>query len=130
MAHELGGAAPARTSTALHPFPRPDGLPILVATRMSLSFPLLISAVPLYAVDSPCRTTISTEGRSALADRAPGPDAEENADAVAAPSFDVNWFSDGGLTANLPVHFFDSPLPTRPTFAIDLAPFAPGKEAQ
>ena len=46
------------------------------------------------------------------------------------PNFDVNWFSDGGLAANLPVHFFDSPLPTRPTFAIDLAPFAPRPEAQ
>ena len=40
------------------------------------------------------------------------------------PVFDVNWFSDGGLTANLPVQFFDSPLPTRPTFAIDLAGFS------
>ena len=40
------------------------------------------------------------------------------------PVFDVNWFSDGGLTANLPVQFFDSELPSRPTFAIDLAPFS------
>ena len=30
------------------------------------------------------------------------------------PKFDINWFSDGGLTANLPVQFFDSPLPSRP----------------
>ncbi|MGH8827353.1 MAG: hypothetical protein ACRDVZ_07075, partial [Jiangellaceae bacterium] len=35
------------------------------------------------------------------------------------------WFSDGGIASNLPVHFFDTPLPTRPTFAIDLAPFPP-----
>ena len=33
------------------PFPRAEQLPIIVATRMSLSFPLLISAVPLYAID-------------------------------------------------------------------------------
>jgi hypothetical protein len=39
------------------------------------------------------------------------------------PPFEVNWFSDGGLTSNLPVHFFDSPLSIRPTFAIDLVPF-------
>ena len=43
-------------------------------------------------------------------------------------TYDPNWFSDGGICANLPVHFFDSPLPTRPTFAIDLAPFPPDRE--
>ena len=35
----------------MRPFPRAESLPIIVATRMSLSFPLLISAVRLYAVD-------------------------------------------------------------------------------
>jgi hypothetical protein len=39
------------------------------------------------------------------------------------PTFDVNWFNDGGLTANLSVQFFGAPLPSRPTFAIDLAGF-------
>jgi len=34
--------------------------------------------------------------------------------------FVTNWFTDGGLCANLPVHFFDRPISTRPTFAIDL----------
>ena len=43
------------------------------------------------------------------------------------PAFEKHWFSDGGLAANLPVHFFDSPLPTRPTFAIDLATFPAGR---
>jgi hypothetical protein len=37
------------------------------------------------------------------------------------PKFGVNWWSDGGICSNLPVHFFDSPLPSRPTFAVDLA---------
>jgi hypothetical protein len=32
------------------------------------------------------------------------------------------WFSDGGLTSNFPIHFFDAPLPLRPTFGIDLVP--------
>jgi hypothetical protein len=44
-----------------------------------------------------------------------------------APAFEKNWFSDGGICANLPVHFFDSPLPTRPTFAIDLQAFPPDR---
>jgi hypothetical protein len=59
---------------------------------MSLSFPLLISAIPMHAVD------FSKRGQP----------------------FAINWFTDGGLCANLPVYFFDHPLPTRPTFAIDL----------
>ena len=33
------------------------------------------------------------------------------------------WFSDGGLCSNFPVHLFDAPLSTRPTFAINLGPF-------
>jgi predicted acylesterase/phospholipase RssA len=70
-------------------------LPIVVATRMSLSFPLLLSAVPLYAFDF---------GRRG-AERKP----------------ERCWFSDGGLTSNFPVHFFDAPLPRWPTFAFNLA---------
>ena len=35
----------------LRPFPAADDLPVVVAARMSLSFPLLISAVPLHALD-------------------------------------------------------------------------------
>ena len=30
------------------------------------------------------------------------------------------WFSDGGISSNLPLHFFDAPLPGRPTFAVNL----------
>ncbi|MFZ1410855.1 MAG: hypothetical protein WAS07_05330 [Micropruina sp.] len=76
----------------LAPLPDPGHLPIVVGVRMSLSFPLLISAIPLSAFDwSPKQNTFRT-----------------------------NWFTDGGLCANLPVHFFDRPLASRPTFAIDL----------
>jgi hypothetical protein len=31
-----------------------------------------------------------------------------------------NWFSDGGISSNFPIHFFDSWFPTRPTFGINL----------
>ena len=78
----------------LHPLPDPADLPVIVAVRMSLSFPVLLSAVPLYAVD--------------YGDR----------DSRSAPEH--CWFSDGGITSNFPVHFFDSPLPRWPTFAIKL----------
>lgn len=72
--------------------------PVVVATRLSLSFPGLLSAVPLYAVDY---------GRRNPKDRVP----------------EKCWFSDGGICSNFPVHFFDSALPRWPTFAINLRPY-------
>lgn len=80
-----------------HLFPLPDGpaLPILLGARMSLSFPFLLSAVPLYAIRP--------------AD-----------DEAAGFRVQTVWFSDGGLTTNFPIHIFDGPLPRRPTFAINL----------
>lgn len=112
------------------PFPRAERLPIIVATRMSLSFPLLISAVPLYAIDYAEASDYGEANRAYAGAvsrwRREHPDGtlEDHVRGVSErPTFDVNWFSDGGLTANLPVGFFDAPLPTRPTFAIDLASF-------
>lgn len=75
-------------------------LPVIVAARMSLSFPILISTVPLYRV-----LYLNNE-----------PYAVRRV-----------VFSDGGISSNFPVHFFDSPLPTRPTFAINLTGFAEGE---
>ncbi|WP_267478624.1 patatin-like phospholipase domain-containing protein [Pseudoduganella aquatica] len=84
------------------PFAAPDGsplvrlcdpadTPVVVAVRMSLSFPLLLSAVPLYAQDY----TDSSKLKRI-------------------------WFSDGGISSNMPLHFFDTLLPEHPTFAINL----------
>lgn len=72
--------------------PAPKDLPVVVAARMSLSFPILLSAVPLYSKDYQ-QTTGALERC---------------------------WFSDGGLTANFPIHFFDAPLPKHPTFGLNL----------
>ncbi len=74
--------------------PLPDDLPVIVAVRMSLSFPLLLSAVPLHAVDY----------------RKSGKKLERC------------WFTDGGISSNFPIHFFDAALPRRPTFGLDLGP--------
>ncbi|HYJ46232.1 MAG TPA: patatin-like phospholipase family protein, partial [Pyrinomonadaceae bacterium] len=84
------------------PLPAPDDLPIVVAARMSLSFPVLISAVPLYTVD-----------RSL-----PVPEGDE-------PKLERCLFSDGGISSNFPIHFFDKALPRWPTFGINLASFNP-----
>jgi predicted acylesterase/phospholipase RssA len=67
-----------------------------VAARLSLSFPGLISAVPLFCVDW---------------SRAPGKRTLIEA-----------WFSDGGISSNFPMHLFDAFWPCRPTFGINLQP--------
>jgi hypothetical protein len=79
------------------PMPLGRDLPVIVATRMSLSFPFLISAIPLQAIDY----TRDVEN----------------------PRPEPCWFSDGGISSNFPVHFFDAPLPGWPTFAINLRYF-------
>ena len=114
----------------LRPLPRPADLPVVVATRMSLSFPILLSAVPLWSVDMSLN---ANQQRSAqwndwleqhrddweqVVD-GPGADLPER------PTAERCWFSDGGISSNFPIHFFDSPLPARPTFAINLRPFHP-----
>lgn len=93
--HARADAEPLDGLVALPPI---GDLPVIVATRMSLAFPLLLSAVPLHAVDY-------TDVRP----REPQP----------------VWFSDGGLTSNFPIQMFDSPLPRWPTLALNLGPFGP-----
>ena len=72
-----------------------EHLPLAVAARLALSFPFLISAVPLWAIDYETRNRT----RRQLA---------------------KCWMSDGGLCSNFPIHLFDSFLPKWPTFGISL----------
>jgi predicted acylesterase/phospholipase RssA len=121
-------ALEAEHARPLRPFPAPADLPVVVAVRMSLSFPGLISAVPLHAVDlmrpgNRQRRTAAQEWRQAHPTATPA----EGAAALPKLELQRNWFSDGGICANLPLHFFDSALPRRPTFAIDLAGFPPDR---
>ncbi len=90
---------PERTMLAL---PAAQDMPVLLGVRMSLSVPILLSAVPLYSID---RT------RSVNAEN---------------PTIATSiLFSDGGICSNFPVHFFDAPLPSRPTFGVNLREFHP-----
>jgi predicted acylesterase/phospholipase RssA len=82
--------------------PEPWDLPIIVAARMSLSFPLLFCMVPLYTVDYTLKVNQERATR-----------------------FDRCWFIDGGLSSNFPINLFDSPLPRWPTFGINLDGFHP-----
>jgi hypothetical protein len=77
------------TDGTYYRFPAADKVPIVVGTRLSMSFPVLFCAIPLYALD-------------------------------ATGKMQRIWFSDGGLTSNFPIQFFDNPLTRWPTFAIDL----------
>jgi predicted acylesterase/phospholipase RssA len=86
------GAEPGPEARQTEYMPTKD-LPIVVGVRMSLSFPLLLSAVRLY----------SQHPRK--------------------PEYMENWFSDGGISSNFPIHFFDSWFPGRPTFGLDLQNF-------
>jgi predicted acylesterase/phospholipase RssA len=78
----------------------PD-LPVIVAVRLSLSFPLLLAAVPLYDPE------FCFEGRGSKLQRC--------------------WFSDGGVCSNFPIHFFDSIWPRWPTFGFSLEDFEEGR---
>ena len=74
---------------------KPDDLPVVVGARMSLSFPLLIAAVPLYP-----RRLLGNDRQPVKLS-----------------------FSDGGISSNFPIHFFDALLPRRPTFGISLGDY-------
>jgi predicted acylesterase/phospholipase RssA len=76
-------------------FPARAQLPLIVGARMSLSFPGLISAVPLWTRDFTLVEAEREKLRRCL-------------------------FSDGGLSSNFPIHFFDHLFPNTPTFAISL----------
>jgi predicted acylesterase/phospholipase RssA len=79
----------------IHRLPAAADLPVVLAARMSLSFPVLLSAVPLMGVKY-------QTGNNEL---------------------EEVWYSDGGLTSNFPVHLFDGPIPSHPTFCLNLVAY-------
>jgi predicted acylesterase/phospholipase RssA len=97
--------------------PAGDALPVVFATRLSLSFPILLSAVRLYTVKASAYGERTRAGGATFA-------------FDPAQHFQESWFSDGGIASNFPIHFFDAWLPSRPTFGINLADIQPeGKTA-
>ncbi|MCW2764948.1 MAG: hypothetical protein JWO11_907 [Nocardioides sp.] len=111
----------SRGERSLRRLPEARLLPVIVATRLSLSFPVLISAIPLWTVDrlDPCNQDAVRAFRRSQQDGSPHP--------LEGLVFSEVWFSDGGLCSNFPVHLFDSALSSRPTFAINLGGFPPGQ---
>ena len=72
-----------------------EQLPVVVAARLSLSFPFLFSAVPLWELDREAEDTAAWRVRRCR-------------------------FSDGGICSNFPIHMFDAAVPEWPTFGIAL----------
>jgi predicted acylesterase/phospholipase RssA len=91
--------------------PAARDFPVVVATRMSLSFPVLLSAIPLYTIKYN-EGFIEAKGQ--------GLEIQLNED-----NLQLNWFSDGGICSNFPIHFFDAWLPSRPTFGVNLVSLPP-----
>lgn len=102
----------------LRRLPDAEHLPVIVATRLSLSFPLLISAMPLYTVNR-----ADPRNHHAYARR-------DDPQAPGSLVFARVWFTDGGFCSNFPVQLFDSALPSRPTFAINLGSFPVGRSPE
>ena len=92
---QLDPADPPKAPAGILELPTGE-LPVLVAARLSLSFPVLFSAVPLWAIDYEPRQECRTLRRV--------------------------WFSDGGICSNFPIHMFDAAIPQWPTFGIALRP--------
>jgi len=88
------------TALGLLELPHPRHFPVLLAARMSLSFPLLFAALPLWAIDH---------------------------DQVGRVPFRRCWFSDGGISSNFPMHLFDGLVPSWPTFGLNLEDEIPGR---
>ncbi|KQN73546.1 patatin [Sphingomonas sp. Leaf62] len=86
----------------LRGLPSAAQFPVLVATRMSLSFPLLFAAIPAYVRDLATYAIARSTGTAAAIRKA------------------RIWFADGGISSNFPIHMFDTLLPSRPTFALSL----------
>jgi predicted acylesterase/phospholipase RssA len=88
-------AEAARLGLDLRELP-PGKWPVVLAARLSLSFPVLFCAVPLWAIDyDPARNH---------------------------RTFRRCMFSDGGISSNFPIHMFDGLLPMWPTFGVQLEP--------
>ena len=82
---------PDRVPAGILELPGAD-LPVVVAARLSLSFPFLFSAVPLWAVDYEAPRDQRTLRRC--------------------------QFTDGGASSNFPIHLFDASVPRWPTFGL------------
>jgi predicted acylesterase/phospholipase RssA len=109
-----------------HPLPRPADLPVIFAVRLSMALPGLFQAIPMhrFVEDTPVRDDL---GRQITVDGRPltsfGVDGSLRGAERPQRRAQQLWFSDGGITSNFPVHFFDAPLPRWPTVSLNLGSY-------
>lgn len=109
----------------LYRFPSATHLPVIVAVRMSLSFPILLCAVPLWTIrDMTYRELCDAADRRI----AGGADPSSVYGDLLAGQIERHWLSDGGICSNFPIHFFDKWFPDSPTFGINLADADPHRD--
>ena len=123
------------------PFDR--DLPVVLAARMSLAFPALLSAVELGAR---AFAEVRRKGDEAHTEVGNAPLSSPKATGAELLDMTVEsmkagtsepvhafpepcWFADGGLSSNFPIHLFDAPLPRWPTIGINLGTFSNEEEA-
>jgi hypothetical protein len=97
----------------LNKLPQPWDLPVIFAVRISMSLPGLFQAVRLYRIRRPA--SIQDDFGRALIDHGQPLTFPSTLDLA-----QELWFSDGGITSNFPVHFFDDALPRWPTVSLNL----------
>jgi hypothetical protein len=118
-----------RCPVTLVPLPEPWDLPVVFAMRLSMSLPGIFQAVRLYR-EVPRESKVRDEfgrpvvrGGEPVVYPVPG-------EITTQKVCEELWFTDGGVTSNFPIHFFDSPLPRWPTFGINLGTHPPGFKSQ
>jgi predicted acylesterase/phospholipase RssA len=97
----------------LNKLPQPWDLPVIFAVRISMSLPGLFQAVRLYRIRRP--VSIQDDFGRALIDHGQPLTLLSPLDLV-----QELWFSDGGITSNFPVHFFDDAFPRWATVSLNL----------
>ena len=107
----------------LYRLPKPQDLPVVFAVRISMAFPGLFEAIRLYR-------RAATDTLPFVRDDFGAPIAKEGK-VLTYPQIkklwiQELWFSDGGITSNFPIHFFDTVLPLWPTVGINLGPHPRG----
>jgi predicted acylesterase/phospholipase RssA len=105
----------------LHKLPQPWDLPVIFAVRISMSLPALFQAVRLYRIRKPGPVQ-DDFGRTLI----------DQGEPLRLPLVSAQelWFSDGGITSNFPVHFFDNSLPRWPTVSLNLGTHPEGAPHQ
>jgi predicted acylesterase/phospholipase RssA len=123
-------------SEDLFELPNMCDIPVIFPTRMSLAFPGLFEAVRMYQrvrgpqddphlVRDEYGARLGERGRQASLSF-PG-EPPDDPDTLWLQEL---WFTDGGVTANFPVHFFDSVMPLWPTLGINLGAHPAGHAHQ